>query len=89
MERKARNVHLEKEGVGYNGKTHLWGRDRLTFCFSFLFCIILKGNLGNYFLHFILKNFSGFGVLLECRQNHVSLAISEKVYVSVTDNFFQ
>jgi len=42
-----------------------------------------------YFLHFILKNFSGFGVLLECRQNHVSLAISEKVYVSVTDNFFQ
>lgn len=88
MEGEAGNVHLEKEGVGYNGKTHLWGRDHLAF-FFFLFCIILKGNLGNYFLIFIFKNFSDFGVLLKCRQNHLSLAISEEVYLSVTDNFIQ
>lgn len=37
MEREARNVHREKEGIGYNGKTRLWGRDRLAFCFSSLF----------------------------------------------------
>lgn len=77
-------------GAGIKWEDYLWGRDHLAFFFFFFpFLHHVERNLDNYFLNFILKIFSGFGVLLICRQNHVSLAIAEKVYLSITDNFIR